>query len=558
MKSKIFTTSLLLFLLVFTFYSCKDKAEYPDFKTWTPYDETPIIDSSQNNENVRLRYKRIQSLALDKNELLNTIRQQLDGFTKEKYEELGAYIFEKSIQDLQSHIDSSQITYKELTQWYLYRIAITETDRDLSLNAIIAINPKAVEQAEKLDKNISKKNHPIYGMPILLKDNINTVDMKTTAGAMVLQQNQPKTDAEIVANLKSNGAIILGKVNLSEWANFLCAGCPNGYSATGGQTLNPYGPRRFDTGGSSSGSAASVAANYAVAAIGSETSGSILSPASQQSLVGLKPTVKASNQKGIIPISSTLDTPGPITKNVEDNAIVYSAMIKSSTEFTGIFTGGDASKLRLGAIKTFMQDSLYNRSIELLKNKGVHVEIIEPSSMDFDGFLALLNGDMKRDLKAYLNSFASDSIYVKSVKDVIAFNKTDSILNMPYGQARLDGIVEQDLSDEELASIRQKLIKSGMAFFDEMLDSNNLDAVLSINNYNAGQAAVAKYPAITISMGYRINGEPVGITIITKANQESLLFSIAGYYEKNSMFRKSPVNYDINKNSHLKEVRGSL
>lgn len=545
MKPSRYVSKFLVFFILATCLACKNTPKYPEFNTWVPYDETAILDSSQQNDNVRLRYKRIQSKTLDRNDLLQAIRLQLEGFTEEKYYELSPFVYENSIQEIQSHVDSGRLSYKILAQWYLYRIAAIETDSSLSVNAIITVNPKAVEQAEALDRKKSVTTHPIYGMPILLKDNINTFDMPTTAGAMALQQHQPKEDAQIVTNLKSNGAIILGKVNLSEWANFLCAGCPNGYSAIGGQTLNPYGPARFDTGGSSSGSAVSVAANFAAGAIGSETSGSILSPASQQSLVGLKPTVKSSNQTGIIPISSTLDTPGPLTKNVEDNAILLSAMTQKSTPYQGVSDVDDLSALRLGALKNYMQDSLYKSSVELLQNSGVDVEIIEPPQMDFSGFLQLLNGDMKRDLKAYLNQYASDAVQVKSVGDVIAFNKTDSLQYMPYGQARLDGIVEQNLSDDELDSIRQTLITSGKAYFDEMLDTNNLNAVLSINNYNAGQAAVAKYPAITVPMGYTKAGEPIGITIIAKSDRERLLLNIANYYEEISKLRKSPEKYKV-------------
>ena len=162
-------------------------------------------------------------------------------------------------------------------------------------------------------------------MPIFLKDNINASGMATTAGAVALQNNITD-DAFIVKQLKSKGALILGKANLSEWAYFFCGDCPSGYSAIGGQTLNPYGRRIIDTGGSSSGSGVSVAANFCAAAVGSETSGSILSPASQNSAVGLKPTVGLLSRSGIIPISSTLDTAGPITRNVTDNAIMLDAM----------------------------------------------------------------------------------------------------------------------------------------------------------------------------------------------------------------------------------------
>jgi amidase len=164
--------------------------------------------------------------------------------------------------------------------------------------------------------------------------------------------------------------------------------------------------------------------------------------------------------------------------------------------------------------------------------------------MDFSGFLELLNGDMKRDLKTYLKGFASDSVSVKSVADVMKFNSIDSLLNMPYNQARLDGIVEQNLTDRQLDSIRQKLILAGKSYFNDMLDTYDLDAVISINNYNAGQAGVAKYPAIAVPMGYTIEGEPKAMTFITKSDQEGLILKIAKYYEQISQFRTVPENYN--------------
>jgi len=541
MKKILHKLSFFSIIFILNLVSCQKAPKYPELKSWNTYDEKARIDSSQQNENQRLQYKRIQSLVLDRNKILNAIKIQLDDFSAEKYNELYPLIFEKSIDEIQASIDKDQLNYKLLTQWYLYRIAINESDKDLGLNAIISINPKAVDKAEYLDSGREDKNHPIFGMPVLLKDNINTIDMPTTAGAMALQNNCTESDAYIVENLKTNGAIILGKVNLSEWANFLCAGCPNGYSAIGGQTLNPYGRRKFDTGGSSSGSAASIALNYAVAAVGTETSGSILSPASQQSLVGLKPTVQKKHQEGIIPISSTLDTPGPISRTVSDNRILYSAMfdVNLSKDDKKI----EKSQFRLGAFISLMADSLYNNAIEQLKKDGFQIIEVEPESMDFSGFLALLNGDMKRDLKSYLNKYTADSIAVKNVADVVRFNSSDSLINIPYAQARLDGILEQDLNDQQLDLIRQKLMSSGKSYFDTVMNKHNLDAVLSINNYHAGQAAVAKYPAITVPMGFRASGEPAGLTFIAKSNQESLLYAMASTFEKMSNFREIPEIY---------------
>ncbi len=203
------------------------------------------------------------------------------------------------------------------------------------LNSIIAINPDAVSEARKRDKNRSDGDHPIYGMPVLLKDNIGMQGLPVTAGAAALANNMA-ADAFITERIKEKGGIILGKTNLSEWANYLSSACPNGYSAVGGQSLNPYGRRKLDTGGSSSGSGTAMAANYAAAAVGTETSGSILSPSSANSLVGLKPTVGLLSRAGIVPLSGTLDTPGPMTRTMTDNAILLSAL--SGEDSTDIVT----------------------------------------------------------------------------------------------------------------------------------------------------------------------------------------------------------------------------
>ncbi|GAA0756148.1 amidase family protein [Psychroflexus lacisalsi] len=539
---------LLILLSFFSLISCK-KENSPEFKTWVPYDETGLIKSNENNESEQLRYKLIQSKVSDRNELITNITSQLSGFSEEKYMELSPLILDQDIQTLQDNISDEKFSYKELTQWYLYRIAKFESDKDLSLNAMISINPEVVMQAERLDNSKSSIKHPIYGMPVILKDNINTKNMPTTAGAVALKNNQPETEAEIVANLKSYKGLVLGKANLSEWANFLCDGCPNGYSAIGGQTLNPYGVREFDTGGSSSGSAVAIAANYAAAAVGSETSGSILSPSSQQSAVGLKPTVGILSQDGIVPISSTLDTPGPITRNLKDNSILFSAMASAYDKDFGskvpweIQSRKDLKGVRLGAYKSYMQNSLYQKAIEDLRNLGAEVIEIDPEAMNFEGFLELLSGDMKIDLKKYLSAHASENIKVKTASDVMKFNFEDTTTRIPYGQARFEGIEDLDITEDELVEIRRKLLITGINYFEKPMIDNNLDAILSINNYNAGQAAAAKFPALTVPMGYNESGEPEGLTFITKPYQESEIYSYANLYEEVSKKRKSPEKY---------------
>jgi len=539
---------LPLVLFILSLISCQ-KGDFPEFQTWVPYDETGILEASAKNEAKRLQYKLIQSKISDRNDMLDAIVSQLEGFSKERYQELFPLVFDQSMETIKAHISKEVFSYKELTQWYLYRIAYYESNPELALNAMISINPGVVGQAEALDNTPGQEHHPIFGMPIILKDNINTQQMPTTAGAAALQNNQPEADAEIVANIKSYGGLILGKANLSEWANYLCAGCPNGYSAIGGQTLNPYGIRKFDTGGSSSGSAVAVAANYAVAAVGSETSGSILSPSSQQSVVGLKPTIGSLSQDGIVPISSTLDTPGPITRNLDDNSILFSAMASSQSEATSpkvpwqIDTRQDLKGVRFGAFESYAEDSLYQKALKELETLGAEIIPINPEPMSFEGFGDLLSADMKVDLQQYLASYASENIKVKSALEVMKFNLEDSTVRIPYGQARFEGIEALSLSEEELIALRKKILFEGIGYFENPMLKHNLDALLSINNYNAGQAAAAKYPALTVPMGYTGNGEPKGLTFITKPYLEMEIYSFAKRYEASSQLRLPPANY---------------
>ena len=275
---------------------------------WKRCDESAALAANAEHENVRMRYQLIQSKFQDKNELWAPFEKALNAFGENRYAELAPLVLEQDIPTLQGHVANGRMTYEDLTTFYLYRIRKLESDSSTTLHAVVALNPEAIEEARECDRQREEAAHPIHGMPILLKDNINTANMPTTAGAALLADHMPPANAFIVDQLSARGALILGKVNLSEWAYFFCDDCPLGYSAVGGQTLNPYGRGEFETGGSSAGSGVAVAANYAVAAIGTETSGSILSPSSMNSVVGLKPTIGLASRTGIVPISSTLDT----------------------------------------------------------------------------------------------------------------------------------------------------------------------------------------------------------------------------------------------------------
>jgi amidase len=501
-------------------------------------------------------YLVVDSQFIDTKQLWQPFENELKRFSKNHYNHLKPLILDKDIPSLQKSIENGDFTYEELVLFYLHRIRKYDRDNALSLNAVISLNPNIIQEARAADlaRLTPGKKHPIFGMPILLKDNINTKEMATTAGAVALLENNTQ-DAFVVKQLKAQGALILGKANLSEWAYFFCGDCPSGYSAVGGQTLNPYGRKQIDTGGSSSGSGVAVAANFAVAAVGTETSGSILSPASQNSIVGLKPTVGLLSRSGIVPISSTLDTPGPMTKSVIDNAIVLSAMVGADDEDNASFGIENPSEYflglervdlkgkRFGVIQSLLSDSLYKKATEVLKSLGAEIIPIETEQVALPHFLRLLNLDMKNDLPHYFSNYANQELEFRGVEDIIAFNRNDSITRMPYGQSLFEGIIADNATPEEFQAIKDTLFANGKQFFDIPMQQHQLDGILSMNNFHAGYAAVAKYPALTVPMGYAEGDTPKGLTFISGPLREMELLQWANLFEKASASRVSPQNY---------------
>ena len=544
-------TSPLLLLILLFLVACQQKAPTPIFTT---YNETVALEKQQAHENKRMRFQLFQSKHIDLNDVFKPFEKELSAFSKAHYEALKPLILEQDIPTLQKSVRAGKLTYEKLTLFYLYRIRKFESDSTLSLNSIISLNPKVLAQAREKDKkNVSDLffDISVYGMPVLLKDNINTQDMATTAGAIALQYNDTQKDAFIVEKLKEQGALILGKVNLSEWAYFFCSGCPLGYSAIGGQTLNPYGRAVFETGGSSAGSGVSVAANFAVAAVGTETSGSITSPSSLNSVVGLKPTVGVLSRTGIVPISSTLDTPGPMTKNVTDNYILLKAMLgKDNSDAASIDYELDAELemdaplkgKRVGVLKPFLTDSIYAKTMDILRKAGAELITMTPPEVSFAGFITLLNIEMKHDLPTYLAAHASSSVNINSIQSVLDFNRKDSVLRAPYGQQLFEGIVNDTTTLTQLEVIKQRLQLEGATYFQD-LNTLNLEAVLSINNYHSGMAAMANHPTLTVPMGYKESGEPISLTFIGKPFTELKLLALGYAFEQITKTRKMPEKY---------------
>ncbi len=554
---------LLIALVLILSIACKENKEAQEpIVLWEAYNDSAEVVANAEHEVERMRYKLIQSKVLDKNEVFLPLYSEVSAFSESDYEALKPMVLEQDIPTIQAHIKTGKLSYEKLVLFYLYRIYKYELDNTTTLNTVIALNENVLEEAKELDAELKSDpttyRHPVFGMPILLKDNINTAGMKTTAGAIALMENTVD-DAFIVSQLKSKKALILGKVNLSEWAYFLCSGCPVGYSAVGGQTLNPYGRRIFETGGSSSGSGTSVAANYAVAAVGTETSGSILSPSSQNSVVGLKPTIGLLSRTGIVPISSTLDTPGPMTKNVRDNAIILDALFGfDAADAAAINTKWGASYYlnatsdatikgkRFGVFKNLVEgDSIYKTTVEKMKALGAEIIEFTPPQVDMSGFLSILNIDMKNDLPQYIKTHVTNKeVSITSIADAVNFNAADSLVRIPYGQALFEGILVDSTTAEGLEEIKGRLQKNGRTYFDTAMDAHQLDAILSINNYHAGFAAVAKYPALTVPMGYKTSGEPISLTFIGKQLSEWSLLNLASAYEKELPVREAPMGYE--------------
>lgn len=483
---------------------------------------------------------------------------------------------EATIPDIQAALNSNLVTSKELTQLYLNRIDAYDKQGP-KINAIREINSNALQTAETLDSEraLTGPKGPLFGIPVLLKDNIDTFDLPTTAGSLALQGSIPPNDAFIIKQLRDAGAIILGKANLTEYANFLSDRMPAGYSSLGGYVFNPYDPRPLpggdgrpvlSPGGSSAGSAAAVAANLATVAIGTETSGSILSPANQNSLVGIKPTVGLVSRDGIIPIAASQDTAGPLARTVTDAAILLGAIAgvdpndpatstsegKSFTDYTQFLDPDGLKGARIGVPRDFYWDSLTDEQKALMEKAIAQMESLGatiineniPTARELSNFnSSVLTYEFKRDLNAYLSSLGPDAP-VKTLADIIAFNNANPEAALKYGQARaLAAEATSDLDEPKYLEDRATDLRlsqdEGINF---LKNKYNLDAILFPATTGAAIGAKAGYPSIIVPDGYVSNGSPFGVTFLGTAYSEPTLLSLAYSYEQATKLRLPPTS----------------
>jgi amidase len=502
-----------------------------------------------------------------------------------KVSEFDSFSFlENDITQIQQGYKDGRFTIKELVQAYLDRIEKLDK-KGPQLNAIIQINPDAIQIAENLDKEMKagKIRGPLHGIPVVLKDNIDTHDkMPTTAGSRALRNSFPLKDSYIAKQLKDAGAIIIGKANLSEWANFRGELSTSGWSGLGGQTKNPYELSRNPC-GSSSGSAVAVSANLTMLAIGTETDGSIVCPSHSNGIVGIKPTVGLISRSGVIPISFTQDTPGPMARTVKDAAIFLGALVgvdsadektlasqgKYYKDYTQFLKKDGLKGKRIGLYKSplgknYKVDSLMFTAVNFLKSQGA--EIIEigeiGDSKVGDYSLEIMLYEYKDGLNKYFRSLGSNAP-IKSVEELIAFNQSDSVELRYFNQHYLElAQKKEDLTSREYQEALAQMLKGirddGI---DKVMIEHNLDAIIaptgapawktdlingdSFQLGSSSPAAIAGYPSITVPMGF-IDGLPVGISFFGRAWSEPILLEIAYAYETGTKYRQAPMFLILN------------
>lgn len=448
---------------------------------------------------------------------------------------LSENILDKGIFQISKCLDSGLFTVQELVVFFVKRIEKLNT----SLNAMTQLNPDALEIAKWIDqKRKYERTHPILsGIPLLLKDNIATCDrMNTTAGAKIMENERSLKDADIVSQIRKRDAIILGKTNLSEWSFYMSSTGVYGYSSLGGQTHNPYGT--FDVGGSSSGSAVSVSANFAVAALGTETYGSIIYPAGQNCVVGLKPTYGLLGIDGIIPISKSLDVVGILAKSSEDAEILLKQLI------TKEYLTCNLEHWRIGVIsnKTVLDQfrsedlQILERCIEDMKSLRFSIDYIQLNEKAFDVELEkILQYEFSVGINDFLNEYYDSKI---TLLDIIEFNLQDPSDRMPYGQDLLEQAMHTKITELE-NNIRVKRAQQySRKALDEVLVK--YDALLTVSDYLTHTYACAGYPALTIPGGYRSTGEPVGITLVASPKHEDKLLKIGKQFESVFHYRRHP------------------
>lgn len=441
------------------------------------------------------------------------------------------------IAELQAAMGAGELTSEQLTLWHLSRIQRL----DDGLRGMLEINPAALDEARAADarRAAGRSLGPMDGIPVSLKDNIGTAGpMHTTANAEILLDRVAAGDAALVASLRGTGAVIIGKASLSEFAGAFATGNPfGGNGAVGGQGVNPLGP--WPTYGSSSGSAISVAAHFAVVSVGTETAGSLVAPSAVMSLVGMKPTTGLVSSAGVVPLISGNDGPGPIARSVQDAAVLLAAADTVDVDYAAglsadALTGVSVGVLAADIAQVGSMTDAATRTAAALSMLGADMA---PVTLDvpadtMQGFLAYLSAGMRFDMMPVVTAH---NPAVTTLEDLIAYNKADPKRRMPFGQDLVDSYapISAGLSAGEYARLTVEL----RTLMTEALDTafaahGGVEVLVSMANLHSVFYATAGYPAMTVPIGRKSNGEPLGVTLIGKKGQDAQLLSYAYAFEQ--------------------------
>lgn len=480
--------------------------------------------------------------------------------TEPNFVEPHAELLETTVLELQAKMKSGELTAKKLVEMYSARIK----EVDPKVNSVLEINPDALAIAEKLDKERKngKVRSMLHGIPVLIKDNIDTADkMKTTAGSLALiDAPTPKQDAFIVKQLRNAGAIILGKTNLSEWANFRSTKSISGWSGRGGQTNNPYILDKNPC-GSSAGTGAAISSNLATVGVGTETNGSIICPSVRNGLVGIKPTLGLVSRSGVIPIAHTQDTAGPMARTVTDAAILLGILVgedksdaitadskKGAKDYTKFLDANGLKGARIGVARTSFDTTrplgkLTEPYLQILKDAGATlIDVTLPNTNSITNFgdsqTIVLQYEFKTDLNKYLANRKSP---YKTLADLIKFNDDNKDKELPkFGQEIFISSQERgELTDKTYTDALQLIKSTTQNGINSAIEKDNLDAIVSPTGGTWGMAAIAGYPYITIPAGF-VDGIPAGLAFFGKAFSEPALIKFAYAFEQKTKKREAP------------------
>lgn len=488
-----------------------------------------------------------------------TLRRPLDftpyetaiGAVTPRLPELDALILKADAAGLRRLQETGQLDAQTLVAYYAARIRRYDVGK---LNSVLELSPQALAEAEALDRErqSGRVRSPLHGLVVLLKDNVAAQGMHNTAGAAALRDVYPDRDAFLTARLREAGVVVLGKTNLSEWANFMSLDSVNGYSVLGGHTRNPYGA--FEVGGSSSGSAVAAAAHFATFTVGTETSGSLIYPAGQNAVVSLKPTLGLISRDRIIPISEAQDTAGPMTRSVSDLNVLLTAMVgqdraDAATAIAPRYVPParlDAGALRGKRVALALPDSLpaavRSQIAAQLGKTGAVVVPVRWRPAEFDMLPVLFYG-MKHDVEAYLKTTGAP---YRTLDDIVAFNRADPKTRAPYGQEFLIESLTPGkfnpklLSRAEYEALVAKNRAASRGSIDRQLGNAGADLVLTLSNSLSGDYSAAGYPALTVPAGRFASGEPYGVTFVGRALSDAQLIQAAYAFEQANPVRRDP------------------